>query len=114
MDPFSPLEAQQRAYALNMLKDIHSQFIEAVRQGRGDRLKENDETFSGLVWTGEESITLGLADELGSVASVARDVVKAETIVNYSKRESLIERAARRVGASLGEAVMWSVRTQLQ
>jgi protease-4 len=52
MDPFSPLEARQRTYALNMLKDIHSQFIEAVRQGRGDRLKENDETFSGLVWTG--------------------------------------------------------------
>ena len=114
MDPFSPLEPKQRAYALKMLEEIHSQFIEAVRTGRGDRLKENDQTFSGLVWTGEESVSLGLADAFGSVTSVARDIVKAETIVNYSKRESLLERAARRVGASFGETVMWGGRSSLQ
>jgi len=114
MDPFSPLDPGQQAYARNMLGEIHSQFIEAVRLGRGNRLKETEQTFSGLVWTGEESVELGLADALGSVSYVAREVVQAETIVNYSKTESLLERVARRVGASLGEAVLWGTRSQLQ
>ena len=84
------------------------------REQRKKINKENDQTFSGLVWTGEESVSLGLADAFGSVTSVARDIVKAETIVNYSKRESLLERAARRVGASFGETVMWGGRSSLQ
>jgi protease-4 len=71
-------------------------------------LKESDETFSGLVWTGERSIELGLADALGSVAYVAREIVKAETIVNYSWREHIVERVARRFGASLGESIVRS------
>lgn len=106
MDPFSPLDEKQLEFAKNMLDDIHSQFIEAVREGRGDRLKETEQTFSGLVWTGEKSIQLGLADSLGSVAYVAREVVKAEKIVNYSRRESLVERVARRFGASIGETLL--------
>ena len=114
LDPFSPLDATQRNYAKTMLGDIHGQFIEAVRLGRGDRLKENDETFSGLVWTGERSIELGLADALGSVAYVAREVVKAETIVNYSWREHIIERVARRFGASLGESIIRGSGTALR
>jgi protease-4 len=108
LDPFSPLDATQRGYAQTMLGDIHGQFIEAVRLGRGERLKENDETFSGLVWTGERSIDLGLADALGSVAYVAREIVKAETIVNYSLRENIVERVARRFGATLGESLVRS------
>lgn len=108
LDPFSPLDATQRGYAKTMLGDIHGQFIEAVREGRGERLKESDETFSGLVWTGERSIELGLADALGSVAYVAREIVKAETIVNYSWRENIVERVARRFGASLGESIVRS------
>ncbi len=106
LDPFSPLDAEQRGYAKTMLGEIHGQFIEAVRLGRGERLKETDETFSGLVWTGEKSIELGLADALGSVAYVAREIVKAETIVNYSWRENLVERLARRFGATLGESLV--------
>ena len=114
MDPFSPLDKQQRDYAENMLDDIHSQFIAAVREGRGDRLKETEQTFSGLVWTGEKSIELGLADALGSVAYVAREVVQAETIVNYSRRESLVERVARRFGASLGETFLREMDSELR
>ncbi len=114
MDPFSPLDNQQRDYAKNMLDDIHSQFIEAVREGRGDRLKESDQTFSGLVWTGEKSIQLGLADSLGSVAYVAREVVQAEKIVNYSRRESLVERVARRFGASIGEVFLREMGLELR
>jgi protease-4 len=108
MDPFSPLDANQRGYAKTMLGEIHGQFIEAVRQGRGDRLRENNETFSGLVWTGEKSIELGLTDALGSVAYVAREIVKAEKIVNYSLRENFVERLARRFGATLGEYLVRS------
>lgn len=113
LDPFSPLDATQRGYAKTMLRDIHGQFIEAVRMGRGDRLKESDETFSGLVWTGERSIELGLADALGSVAYVAREIVKAETIVNYSWRENIVERVARRFGATLGESIVRSAGSRL-
>lgn len=106
MDPFSPVSADQLKYARAMLGEIHSQFIQAVRTGRGDRLKEDGNTFSGLVWTGEKSIELGLTDALGTVASVARDVVKAEKIVNYSRRENIAERLVRRFGATLGESLL--------
>ena len=113
LDPFSPLDSTQRGYVKTMLGDIHGQFIEAVRLGRGERLKETDETFSGLVWTGERSIELGLADALGSVAYVAREIVKAETIVNYSWREHIVERVARRFGATLGESIVRSAGSGL-
>ncbi|NIO42259.1 MAG: S49 family peptidase [Burkholderiales bacterium] len=105
MDPFSPLDGKQRQHANNMLNEIHAQFIDAVRLGRGERLKEDAQTFSGLVWTGQKSVEMGLADALGSVAYVARDVVQAEKLVNYSRRESLLDRVARRVGASLGAVI---------
>ncbi len=114
MDPFSPLDQKQRQYAKNMLDEIHGQFIEAVRLGRGDRLKETEQTFSGLVWTGEKSVEMGLADALGSVAYVAREVVQAEKIVNYSRRESLLDRVARRVGASLGEVIAREVSPEIR
>jgi protease-4 len=104
LDPFSPVDAEQQAFAKQMLEEIHGQFIKVVREGRGKRLKETPEMFSGLVWSGEKSIQLGLADGLGSVESVARDVIKAEDIVDYTRQESVVERLAGRLGATMAEA----------
>ncbi len=101
MDPFSPLNAKQKDIAQKMLAEIHQQFIDVVKQGRGKRLKESPEIFSGLVWTGQKSIELGLADDMGSVESVARDVIKAENIVDYTTHEGLAERLARKFGAGV-------------
>ncbi|HEX7971508.1 MAG TPA: S49 family peptidase [Thiobacillus sp.] len=106
LDPFSPVDPRQQAYARQMLAEIHDQFIGVVRQGRGTRLKETPEIFSGLVWSGEKSIRLGLADALGSVDSVARDVIKAEDIVDFTQREGLAERLAGRLGATMAKAWM--------
>ena len=105
LDPFSPVDAEQQAFAKQMLEEIHGQFIGVVREGRGKRLKETPEMFSGLVWSGEKSIQLGLADGLGSVESVARDVIKAEDIVDYTQQESFAERLAGRLGAAMAKAL---------
>jgi protease-4 len=104
LDPFSPVDPKQEAYARQMLEEIHGQFIGVVRQGRGKRLKETPDMFSGLVWSGEKSIQLGLADGLGNLESVARDVIKAEDIVDYSQQESLAERLVGRLGVTMGKA----------
>ncbi|MCD6672091.1 MAG: S49 family peptidase [Burkholderiaceae bacterium] len=105
LDPFSPLPEEQREHAQRMLGEIHRQFIDVVRKGRGDRLKETPEMFSGLVWTGERSIELGLADATGSLESVARDVVKAERVVDFSPRRNVLDRITRRLGTAAGEAM---------
>lgn len=102
LDPFSPQSDQQRAYAQVMLDQIHQQFIDVVKKERGARLKESPDTFSGLVWTGQQAVQMGLADQLGSLGSVARDVVKTSEIVDYTQRENVAERLARRFGASIG------------
>lgn len=99
LDPFSPVNPAQKAHVEAMLGAIHQQFIDVVKLGRGKRLQEAPDMFSGLVWTGEQSIKLGLADELGTVDSVARDVIKAEKLVDYSVKENLAERFAKRLGA---------------
>lgn len=104
LDPFSPLSPKHREYAQQMLDEIHRQFIDTVKAGRGVRLKETPELFSGLVWNGSKSIDIGLADALGSVDSVARDVIKAEEMVDYTVKEKLTDRIARRFGAMLGHA----------
>lgn len=106
LDPFSPLDPNQKAYAQQMLEEIHQQFIDAVRKGRGKRLKETPDMFSGLIWTGQKAIQLGLADALGSVDSVARDVIHADQIVDFTPREGLPERLAKRFGATLGSALV--------
>ncbi|HWQ39800.1 MAG TPA: S49 family peptidase [Burkholderiales bacterium] len=106
LDPFSPLDPRHRDYARQMLAEIHQQFIGAVKAGRGNRLKEQPELFSGLMWTGERSVELGLADGIGSVEFVAREVLKAEEIVNFTRRENLAERLARRFGTALGESLL--------
>lgn len=111
LDSFSPMSDEQKVLALQMLTDIHRQFIDVVRKGRGDRLKETPELFSGLVWTGEKSVELGLADGLGTVDSVARDVVKAEEVVDYSTKENLAERFAKKIGASMADSMLRSLRT---
>lgn len=108
LDPFSPMNASQREYAQKLLAEIHQQFIEVVRKGRGKRLKEGPDTYSGLVWTGQKSIELGLADALGSVDYVAREIIKAEKIVDFTPRENIAERFAKRFGAAMGEA-LWHV-----
>lgn len=104
LDPFSPVDPKQQAYAKQMLEEIHGQFIAVVREGRGKRLKETPDMFSGLVWSGEKSVELGLADGFGTVESVARDVVKAEDVVDYTRQESLAERLAGRLGAVMAKA----------
>jgi protease-4 len=104
-DPFSPMTAKQRAHAQAMLDQIHRQFIAVVRAGRGKRLKETPETFSGLFWNGQQAVEMGLADELGNLAYVAREVVKAEDIVDYTRQPSVAERLARRFGVAMGETV---------
>ncbi len=101
LDPFSPQDAKQKQHAQRLLGSIHQQFIDVVREGRGKRLKETPDMFSGLIWTGEQSIELGLADELGSVDSVARDVIKAEKVLDYSVKDNIAERVAKRLGADV-------------
>ncbi|BDT66213.1 hypothetical protein os1_03720 [Comamonadaceae bacterium OS-1] len=103
LDPFSPQSDKQRAFAQSMLDQIHTQFIDAVKTGRGKRLKETPETFSGLFWSGQQAVELGLADHLGNLDYVAREVVKAEELVDYTRRENVAERLAKRFGAAMGE-----------
>ena len=102
LDPFSPQTEKQRAYAQTMLDQIHQQFIGVVKAGRGDRLKITPDTFSGLFWTGQQAVEMGLADKLGSLDYVAREVVKAEDIIDYTRRENVAERLAKRFGAAMG------------
>ena len=105
LDPFSPVDPTQEAYARQMLEEIHQQFIGVVREGRGKRLKETPDMFSGLVWSGQKSIELGLADGIGTVESVARDVIKAKDVVDFTQHEGLAERLAGRLGASMAAAL---------
>jgi protease IV len=107
LDPFSPLSPEQRDYAQKMIGEIHQQFIATVKAGRGARLKESPELFSGLVWNGARGVDLGLADALGSVEYVAREVIQAEDIVDFTVKENFTERLARKFGATLGRAA-WS------
>lgn len=102
LDPFSPLSEAHRAYAQAMVNQIHQQFIKVVKDGRGARLKEAPETFSGLFWSGESAVQQGLADRLGSLDFVAREVVKAEEVIDYTPKENVAERLAKRFGAAVG------------
>ena len=106
LDPFLPVDPTQKAHAQALLEDVHRQFIGAVRDGRGSRLKETPDMFSGLVWTGQKSVELGLADAFGSLDYVAREVVKAEKVVDYTQKENLAEKFARRLGAGAAHAVL--------
>ena len=111
LDPFSPQTEQQRAYAQTMLNQIHQQFIAVVKAGRGKRLKETPEMFSGLFWTGQQAIELGLADQLGSLDYVAREIVKTDEIIDYTRRENVAERLAKKFGAAIGDGAIRTLKT---
>ncbi len=101
LDSFSPQKPADLAHVDMLLDDVYQQFIATVKQGRGDRLKEDDKIFSGLIWTGEQSIELGLVDALGSAGYVAREVIGAEDIVDFTHRENYLDRFAGSLGASM-------------
>ncbi len=105
LDPFQPVKQEDVQQVQNLLDDIHNQFIEVVRTGRGERLKENDNLFSGYVWTGEQAIDLGLVDELGSAGYVAREVIGEETIVDYTVSEDWLTKFGKRFGTALGRGM---------
>jgi protease-4 len=94
-----------------MLNHIHSQFIAVVKKGRGDRLKDPPDMFSGLFWTGQQAVELGLADDFGSIDQVARDVVKAQELVDYSRQDNVAERLVKRFGAAMGEGAWKAMRS---
>jgi protease-4 len=105
LDPFSPSDEKQQAVVQAMLDDIHQQFIAVVREGRGERLKETPDTFSGLVWNGQQAVVLGLVDGLSNLDAVARDLVNAPELIDYTQREDWSTRLAKQIGASMGEGV---------
>jgi protease-4 len=105
LDPFSPLKSDEKEHAQKMLDEIHQQFISVVKAGRGDRLSKDPGLFSGLFWTGEEAVGLGLVDGLASTETVARDVIGAEDIVDYTPHEDLFERFADRFGMAFARAM---------
>ena len=109
LDPFSPQDEKQKEHAQLLLSEIHQQFIDVVRQGRGKRLKETPEMFSGLMWTGSQSVAMGLADGYGTVDSVARDLIKVEKVLDYSIKENIAERFAKRLGAEVGQSIALKV-----
>ena len=110
LDPFSPVSETQKQFTQGMLDAIHQQFIGVVRAGRGKRLKETPEMFSGLFWTGDQAVQLGLADQLANLDYVAREVVKAEELIDYTHRDNVAERLVKRFGASVGQAIATSLR----
>ena len=112
LDPFSETTPRQKAHVQRVLNQIHAQFIEVVRAGRGTRLQETEDTFSGLFWTGEQAVELGLADQLGGLDYVAREIAQAPEIIDYTLRENVAERLVRQFGAAVGagavRAIAWS------
>ncbi|MFP5344741.1 MAG: S49 family peptidase [Gammaproteobacteria bacterium] len=106
LDPFSPAKPEDVAHVKTLLKNIHDQFIEVVKKGRGDRLKEDADLYSGLIWSGEQSVELGLVDELGSSSYVAREVIGAEKLVDYTPRPDYLGQFAERIGMALSHALI--------
>jgi protease-4 len=114
LDPFLPQEESHKQIIAGMIGEIHDQFISAVREGRGKRLKETPDMFSGTIWTGAKSVDLGLADAIGGVDFVAREVIKAEDIVDYTQKDNLAEKFARRFGAgAMGSLLEFATRSGL-
>ena len=110
LDPYSPLPPNQRAYAQSMIDQIHKQFIAVVKEGRGARLHETSDTFSGLFWNGEDAVNQGLADHFGSLDYVAREVVHADDVIDYTLQENVAERLAKRFGASIGAGAVHALQ----
>jgi protease-4 len=110
LDPFSPQTEKHRVFAQAMLDQVHRQFIDVVKAGRGKRLKESPELFTGLFWTGQQAVELGLADQLGNLDFVAREIVKAEDLVDYTRRDNVAERLAKKFGAAIGEGAIRALK----
>ena len=111
LSPFAPSKADETAYMQGLLNQVHQQFIAAVKQGRGDRLKETPDTFSGLVWTGEEGVKLGIADAFGNDSSVAKDQIGADRLVDFTESEKFIDKIVGKMGASFGHALSSVLQT---
>jgi len=109
LDPFLPVEEKHKEHALQLMQEVHQQFVAAVREGRGKRLKDSPDLYSGLIWSGARSIELGLADMVGSLDFVAREIIKAEEIVDFTQKENIAEKFARRFGAAAAGAVVESL-----
>lgn len=105
LDPFSPLKSEEVNHVETLLADIHKQFVDVVKKGRGDKLVNDEKIFSGLIWTGEQSIELGLVDALGSPGYVAREVIGAEDIVDFTKRETVLDQFAGKIGATFAQTL---------
>ena len=105
LDPFSPPKAEETQHMQSLLDQVHQQFIDAVKVGRGDRLKETSDMFSGLVWTGEAGVKLGVADGFGNDDYVARDIIGAEKLVDFTQQGRLLDKIAGKLGASFGQAI---------
>ncbi len=105
LDPFSPLDPKARRHAQEMLQEIHKQFIDAVKEGRGDALKKDKDLFSGMFWTGAKAKELGLVDDFGSASYVAREVIGADEIVDFTVQKNLLDRVAQRFGAAMAKSV---------
>ena len=105
LDPFSSMKPEDRMHAQKLLNRIHRQFIERVRAGRGEVLKESKDMFSGLFWTGEDALEMGLVDEFGNASYVAREVIGAEEIVDFTQRENVFDRFAKRLGMAMAETL---------
>jgi len=103
-DPFLPEQSEQKAHLQSMLDEVHGHFIAAVKRGRGDRLVENDDIFSGLIWSGEKALALGLVDAYGTTQSIAREL-EAEDVVDFTPKANLLERIADRIGSSAGRGI---------
>ena len=106
LDPFLPMDEKHKEHAVRLIQEVHQQFIGAVREGRGKRLKESPDLFSGLIWSGAKSVELGLTDAFGSLDFVAREIIKAEDIVDFTQKENIAEKFARRFGAGMASAVL--------
>ena len=105
LDPFSPSKEDETLYIQSLLNQVHQQFISAVKAGRGDRLKENPDMFSGLVWTGEEGVKQGIVDGVGNQDYVAKELIGADKLVDFSRQEHLLDKIAGKLGASFGQAI---------
>jgi protease-4 len=110
LDPFSPQTEKHRVFAQAMLDQVHRQFIDVVKAGRGKRIKDSPELFTGLFWTGQQAVEIGLADQLGNLDFVAREIVKAEDLVDYTRRDNVAERLAKKFGAAIGEGAIRALK----
>jgi protease-4 len=113
LDPFSPINPKQQVFVQDMLNEVHQQFIKVVKDGRGSRLKESPEIFTGLFWNGEAAVRLGLADGFGNYDYVAREIIKSEEVVDFTTYEGFADRFARKFGASFGSSMNESLRTSI-